>query len=162
MGTRARLLAVVTLALAAAGLPALSRSDFDKAVDFTVGIKDLDRYVTGEKPLPERNPRFLLLEGTVSDIVILDKEEATFRVRVELLSGEWLGTEDVKGYACWVIFSGTEFSKLFPVKAPKTPGPNVVTVNTRLLVAASAREVTATALGEKRVVLEGLYYRIVR
>jgi len=162
MGTRARLLAVVTFALAAAGLSALSRSDFDRIVDFTVDIKDLDRYVTGEKALPERNPRFLLLEGTVSDIVILDKEEASFRVRVELLSGEWFGTEDVKGYACWVVFSGPELAALFPAKAPKNPGPGVVTVNKRLLVVATAREVTTNALGENRVLLDGIYYKITR
>lgn len=162
MGTRARLLAVLTLSLAAAGLPAISRSDFDKTVDFSVNIKELDQYVTGGKALPERNPRFVLLEGTVSDIMVLDKEEETFQVLVELLSGEWIGTEDVKSHACWIVFSGPEYAKLFPAKAPKTPGPGVVTVNTRLLVVAVAQEVGENAFGEKRVVLEGFRYRVVR
>lgn len=162
MGTRARFLAVVTLSLAAAGLSALSRSDFDRTVDFAVEIKELDAYLTGQRTLPERNQRFLLLEGTVSDVVVLDKEEATFKVRVELISGEWVGTEDVKSYTCWIVFSGPEYAKLFPARAPKTPGPGVVTVNTRILAVALARDVGQNAFGEKRVILEGIHYRIVR
>ena len=99
-------------------LPALSRGDFDRVVDFSVTLKTLAAAAEGRTPLP--TGRMLLLSGTVSDVTILNKDQATFKVRIELITGEWIGLEDVKAYACYVEFSGPEFFKVFPIRAPRT------------------------------------------
>ena len=102
-------------------LPALSRGDFDRVVDFSVTLKTLAAVAEGKAPLP--TGKMLLLSGTVSDVNILNKDERAFKVRIELITGEWIGLEDVKAYACYVEFSGPEFFKVFPARPPRTASP---------------------------------------
>ncbi len=155
-----RTAAVLALFLAiAASLSAVSKGDFDRVVDFSVTLKTLDAVADGKEALP--GARMLLLSGTVSGITVLNKDEPTFKVRLELITGEWIGTEDVKAYACYVEYSGPEFYKVFPARAPAKAGSDVVVQNARVLVAARALSVITTPLGEKRVLLEGAYIRVI-
>jgi len=156
---RSTLAACVLLLACSSVLPALSRADFDRAVDFSVTLKTLAAVAEGSAPLP--GAKMLVLTGTVSDVTILDKEQATFRVRIELIAGEWIGLEDVKSYACYVEFAGPEFFALFPARAPRSPTRGVVTLDTRVMVVGVARDVTETALGEKRVRVQGAYVRVI-
>jgi len=140
--------------------PAASRSDFEKVVDFSITLKTLAAVAEGKTPLS--TGRLAMLEGTVSNVTILDKEQETFRVRVEIISGEWFGLDDVKSYTCLVEFAGPEYFKVFPAKAPRNPGPNVVVQNNRLVVIGRPFQVIKTPLGENRVLVEGLFLRVVR
>jgi hypothetical protein len=141
----------------AAALPAASKADFDRVVDFSVTLKTLAAAADGKAALP--TSRMLLLAGTVSTITILNKDQASFQVRIELITGEWLGLEDVKAYACYVDFTGADFFNTFPARAPAQPGPGVIVQSARVLVAARAVSIVTTPLGEKRVLLEGAYIR---
>ncbi len=137
----------------------ISASDFEKIVDFSVTLKTLASAAAGETALPPN--RLFLLNGTVSEISFLDKEKASFRVRIRLLSGEWIGLEDVKSYACYVTFSGPEFFSVFPARAPKNPAPDTVVANTRVLVVARALGPVDLPIGEGKVMaLEGLFLRV--
>jgi hypothetical protein len=156
---RSAVLACVLLLACVSFLPALSRADFDRVVDFSVTLKTLSSAADGTAPLPVG--RMVLLSGTVSDVSILDKDEATFRVRIELIAGEWVGLEDVKAYACYVEFSGPEFFKVFPARPPRSGTPGVVVLDSRVMVVGSARDITTSPLGEKRVRLQGAYIRVI-
>ena len=99
--------AILSGLLLAAAVPAafgLSRADFDRVVDFSVTLKDLSAVADGREPLP--SGKLVILNGTVSDVNVISKDEGSFRVRIELITGEWIGTEDVKSYTCYVDFTG--------------------------------------------------------
>jgi hypothetical protein len=150
-------LACLFLLLGATALPALSHGDFDRVVDFSVTLKSLAAAAEGKAQLP--TGRMVVLSGTVSDVAILDKEQATFKVRIELITGEWIGLEDVKAYSCYVEFSGPEFFKVFPARAPRAATPGVISGNSRVLVVGRVVDVTTTPQGEKRTRLDGAYIR---
>jgi hypothetical protein len=156
---RSLALACVLFLLGLAPLTALSRADFDRVVDFSLTLKNLAAVADGREPLP--GGRLLLLSGTVSDVNIVSKDEANFKVRIELIAGEWIGLDDVKSYACYVDFTGPEYFKVFPARAPRTTTPGTVTLNARVVVIGSAVEVTRTPLGEKRVLVQGVHIRVI-
>jgi hypothetical protein len=160
MRTTARIGLAACLLLTAAFAPAIARSDFDRVVDFSVSLKTVAAAAGGQAALP--GGKLFVLDGTVSDVSILDKEQGSFRARIELISGEWIGTEDVKSYSCWIEFSGPAFFKSFPARAPKDPTPDMVFLNSRLLVVARAIGVTTSHQGEKRMLMEGLYARTIK
>ena len=160
MPTTARIGLAACLLLMAALAPAITRSDFDRVVDFSVSLKTVAAAADGKAALPEG--KLFLLDGTVSDVSILDKEQGSFRARIELITGEWIGTEDVKSYSCWIEFSGPAFFKLFPARAPKDPTPDMVFLNSRLLVVARTIGVTTSHQGEKRMLMEGLSTRVIK
>jgi hypothetical protein len=150
-------LACVLLLACSSLLPALSRTDLDRVLDLSVTLKSLSAAADGTTSLP--SGRMILLSGRVSDVAILDKEVATFRVRIELITGEWVGTDDVKAYSCYVEFSGPEYFKVFPARPPRKAAPGTVVLDSRVIVMGSAQGVTTTPLGEKRVRVQGAYIR---
>jgi len=153
------LLASFVLAAAAQVAFGLSRADFERVADFSVTLKDLAAVADGAARMPDG--RFVVLNGTVSDVNVIDKEQASFRVRIELITGEWIGTDEVKSYSCYVDFTGPEFSKVFPAKPPRTPVEGTVVINSRVIVVGRPLEVTRTPLGEKRVLVQGIFVRAV-
>ncbi len=154
-----RILPVVAciLVLAAASLPALSRADLDRVIDLSVTLKSLATAAEEGSALPQGHT--VLLSGTVSDVTILNKDEAGFKVRIELITGEWIGLEDVKAYTCYVEFTGAEYARLFPARPPREPNRQLVTLNSRVIVLGRVMGTTATPLGAKRVLVDGAYIR---
>jgi hypothetical protein len=139
-------------------LPALSRADLDKIIDPSVTLKTLSAVADGKASLSAA--RMVLLTGTVSDVSILDKEEESFRVRIELITGEWIKLEDVKSYACYVEFSGPEYFKVFPARAPREATPGVIATNSRVVIIGKPLRVVDTPLGAKHVLVEGVLVRV--
>ena len=137
----------------------LTRADFERVVDFSITLKDLAAVADGQARL--QSGKLVILSGTVSDVNVIGKDEASFRVRIELITGEWIGTEDVKSYACYVDFSGPEYFQVFPARPPRTPTPGIVAIDSRVIVIGRPAEVTKTPLGESRVVVEGMFVRTV-
>lgn len=161
MRARARIVLAVCLLLAAAlTAPAATRFEFDSVVDFSVSLKSLAAVAAGEASLP--SGRLFVLDGTISDLTVLDKEQGSFRARIELISGEWIGTEDVKSYACLIDFAGPGFFKRFPARPPRDPAPDIVLLNSRVIVVARPIGLTTAPQGEKRVLLEGIYVRVIK
>jgi hypothetical protein len=135
----------------------LSRADFERVVDFSVTLKTLAAVADGSAPFP--SGKMVVLSGTVSDVNIIEKDQGSFKVRIELMTGEWIGQEDVKAYACYVEFSGPEFFKIFPARAPANAPAGVVTANSRVILVGTPVEVTTTPMGEKQVLLQGAFIR---
>jgi len=145
------------LLLAGAYLPALSRADLERIIDFSVTLKSLATAAEQGSSLPEG--KTVLLSGTVSDVNILSKDEAGFKVRIELITGEWIGLDDVKAYTCYVEFTGGEYFRLFPARPPKEANRQLITLNSRVIVLGRVVGLTTTPLGAKRVLVDGAYIR---
>jgi hypothetical protein len=152
-------MAAVLLAASAACATGLSRADFQRVVDFSITLKDLAAVADGHESLP--TGKIVILNGTVSDVNVISKDEASFRVRIELITGEWIGTEDVKSYTCYVDFTGPEYFKIFPARQPRNPVPGTVVINSRVIVVGQPVAVTTTPMGEKRVLVQGMFVRTV-
>ncbi len=149
---------LVAALLLASPLYAFDRQDFDRIADFSVTIKTL----AGLTDPGRLSGRLLLLDGTVASMQFLDPEEATFAVELELAGGEWIGTEDVKIYLCRVRFRGAEYFRLFPRRAPRSPGPSQVVPNDRILVLARLAGRTPGEDGVLLWLLDGLAVRPLR
>ena len=149
----------ILLLVGPAFLPALSRADLDRVIDFSVTLKSLATAADSGAPIPPG--RTVLLSGTVSDVNILNKDQAGFKVRMEMITGEWIGTEDVKAYSCYVEFTGAEYFKMFPARPPRTPDRDLVVLNSRVIVVGRVVNVATTPLGAKRVLLDGAFIRTV-
>jgi hypothetical protein len=151
--------AALLLAASAPGAPALSGADFERVVDFSATVKTLAADAArGTMPT---SGRLVMLDATVAEIAVLDAEPARYRVRLDLMSGEWVGTDEVLGYHCYVDFSGPRYAEVIPARAPREPGPGVVVPRLRLLVVALPRSIVTSPLGEKRILLDGLALRVI-
>jgi hypothetical protein len=151
------LFACILLLAGPAILPALSRADLDRVIDFSVTLKSLATAADSGAPIP--TGRTVLLSGTVSDVNIVNKDQAGFKVRIELITGEWIGLDDVKSYSCYVEFTGAEYFKMFPARPPRTANRDLVSMNSRVIVVGRIVQVAATPLGDKRVLVDGAYIR---
>ena len=140
----------------------IDAGDFDAVADFSVTIKTLSQLDEATAAAYGLMDRFLLLDGTVTNKLVLDSNEESYLVQVELVSGEWIGLEEVRSYRCLVLFSGPEFARVFPRRAPRDAGPRVITPNDRVLLVARLLEPVVLE-GEQSVwVLEGVYARPLR
>jgi len=150
-------LACILLVIGPVILPALSRAGLESVIDLSVTLKTLATAADSGASIPAG--RTVLLSGTVSDVNILNKDPAGFKVRIELITGEWIGTEDVKSYYCYVEFTGSEYFKIFPGRPPRNANRDLVTLNSRVLVVGRVVSVGVTPLGEKRALVDGAYIR---
>jgi hypothetical protein len=136
---------------------AQTRTAFDRIVDFSVTLKTVSAAAAGAAVLPA--DRLLLLEGSISEIVVLDDRPQSWKVRVELMAGEWIGIDEVRGYRCWITFAGPAYAEVFPAEGPEEPTPGYIPAHSRVLVLARAIAPEVTPLGEKVMLLEGLAVR---
>jgi hypothetical protein len=150
-------LACILLLAGAAILPALSRADLERVIDFSVTLKTLAAAAEQGAPLPEG--KTVLLSGTVSDVAIVNKDPAGFKVRIELITGEWIGLDDVKAYTCYVEFTGAEYARLFPARPPKEPDRRLIMLNSRVVLLGRVVGMTTTPMGDRRVLVDGAYIR---
>ncbi|HET6452262.1 MAG TPA: hypothetical protein VFI08_13170 [Spirochaetia bacterium] len=136
---------------------ALSRSELDRVIDFSVTLKSLAAAAQDGGAVPQG--RVVLLSGTVSDVNVVNKDPADFRVRLELITGEWIGLEDVKSYTCYVDFAGSEYARLIPARPPREANRDLVTLNSRVIVIGRVVGVTSTALGGRQALVDGAFIR---
>lgn len=152
--------ALLALGLVGTLASAQTRAAFDKIVDFSVTLKTVSAAAAGETVLPAN--RLLLLDGTITEVVVLDDRPQSWEVRVTLTAGEWIGLDEVRGYQCWVTFAGPEYREVFPAEAPDEPSPGYLPLRSRVLVLARAVGPAVTPLGEKIMSVEGLAVRLSR
>ena len=153
------LLACAFLLLAAPAARGATQGDFDRIVDIDTTLKSLaDEAAGGAVP----TGRIVILDGTVSDVNIVDKNEGTFKVRIQIISGEWLGLEDVKSYTCYVDFSGSQYFRVFPARAPAAAKPGIVALNSRVLVVGRPISVVFSPQGERTVLVQGIHVRTIK
>jgi hypothetical protein len=139
---------------------AATRAELGGVVDFSVTLKTVAAAAQGQAALPA--DKFFILVGTVTEVVFLDKDPQSFSVRVQLLSGEWIGKDDVEGYTCYVTFTGSRFGHLFPAKATEDSPADIIVVNTRVLVVARSSGTTLSPEGVKTALLEGVEIRAIQ
>jgi hypothetical protein len=162
MSMKRAIAAVLVLMIWAPAAFSIDAEDFDAVADFSVTIKTLNRLDEATATAYGLMDRFLLLDGTVTNILVLDANEESYLVQVELVSGEWIGLDEVRSYSCWVLFSGPRFASVFPARLPRNPPPGVIAANDTILIVALPLQTVEIAEGETAWVLEGIYARPLR
>lgn len=80
------------------------------------------------------------------------------QVEMEIVYGEWVGTEEVIGYKCFVNLSGAIAFRVFNRLRPEEGCSLMIPVNTKVLIVAKPLRVI-TKNGEKSWLLETYYIR---
>lgn len=120
----------VLFMLTAALVSGADRAEFDRVVDFSATLEDLDEIVRGERPFdPEK---LVIVEGAVESITVVNREEESFLAFAELVKGRWIGLEEIGVTTCYVQFAGPEFSGRLSSR-PAEDG-STVSLNSRVLV----------------------------
>ncbi len=154
--------AVLLLLIWTSAVFSIDTGDFDTVADFSVTIKTLSRLDEATATAYGLMDRFLLLDGTVTNILVLDANEESYLVQVELVSGEWIGLDEVRSYSCWVLFSGPRFAGVFPARVPRNPPPGVIAANDTILIVAVPLQTVEIAEGETAWVLQGIHARLLQ
>lgn len=91
-----------------------SSSQLLRILDPVTDLKALARMVenTGFNPASFR--KFILIDGSIAGITVLDPNPKTFTAELEVVQGEWVRTEDVKLYRAYVYLQGPSFASMLP------------------------------------------------
>ncbi len=150
---------VLLLSLSLFCLSADGEGDFDAIIDFDITLQDLDRLVNSEGYRNIQGDKLLILNGAISAIEVVSGEEEPFQAEIDLVSGKWIGMEDVEMYTCLVRVSGPEFEERIPVRRRREPRPDEITVNSLALVVGRLADVIEMNNGRRKAVVEGLHIR---
>ena len=152
--------ACAAVLICASSAYAATRAELSGVIDFSVTMRRVAEAAEGRAALPPG--KFFILVGTVTEVTPLSKEEGDFSVRVRLLAGEWFGNTEVKGYSCYVTFTGSAFKALFPARVSADSPADAIAVNTRVLTVARWTGTTLSPTGEKIAQLEGVEVRAIQ
>ncbi len=138
---------------------AANQDAFDANVDFSMNIREIDTLVSQNQEKKIDPNKYLILNGTVESIDIIQGDEANFVALVELVSGEWVGLEKVTLYQVFVVLSGPEFYRRIPAQPPQNPGPDIIKKDDQLLVVGKFADVGQMPDGKYVAVINGLHAR---
>ena len=140
-------------------LCAADESSFDSAVDFSMNIREIDTLVK-QNQLQKIDPKkYLLLNGAVASINILQPDESNFLALVELVSGDWTGTEKVSLYRVLVVFSGPEYYKRISQQMSQNIASDAIRANDQLLVVGQFADVLQMPDGTNAAVINAVHAR---
>ena len=141
-----------------AGVSASPAPGFDRVVDFSITLKQLNSMVS-ENNTEALKDKYFILNGALSSFSVVDKDPENYRVELMLVNGEWEGVSDVYIYRSVIIFQGKAYEDMFPARRKKTPGPSEVSMNSGLIIVAKLNNVINIG-GVPVPVLDGYYLRI--
>jgi hypothetical protein len=102
--------------------------------------------------------RLVLFTGTIASRKIVNGDEAGFVGELELIDGEWQGTESVAMYKSFLRLEGPVFFGTIPQGRSREKNPNEIETNTRYLVIGQIVELRREREGSFPV-LKVLYLR---
>ena len=136
----------ITLTCAASFAFGVDKAELDEVVTFEESLKSLALAVRGEAEPPPQD-KVLIIDGVVSGVQVIDAEEESFRARIELVSGEWQGLENIMMYKTYVDIAGAEFFHRVPSRANRRPTGGAIETNNRIVVAGRFEGETAKEEG---------------
>ena len=137
--------------------------EFLTMVDFYAQLEHLCEFVENQ---PDeivaqviQQQRVFLITGPIAAREIIVPEAENFVGEFEIVSGQWIGLEDVKMYRGFVQFYGPQFSNLIPAAGSRRSSPEEIPLNANVLIPvllAGVREYE----GVRVPVFEGIEIRI--
>jgi len=125
-------------------------SQLSRILDLSLDLKGAMRLVGKPDFNPTSFRKFLLLDGSIAGITILEKNPTNFTAELELVQGEWIGTEEVKLYRAYVYAQGPSFASLLS---------SSIKANDYVLVIGSIEEIYTDDAGVRYPVILALSIR---
>ncbi len=108
--------------------------DLENEFSFDLELRDFVQANPKERSEMIQQKQFVVLEGSLASISVLDPDPDNLYVQTELINGKWEGLDEVEMFKGFVIFMDKAFADRFPRRVPRNPGPEVVTANSHVLV----------------------------
>jgi len=157
---RQTVLALFILSCSVTLVAAQPKDTFDSAVSFTVSLSRLEEMVSDGTLNGVDTEKTYILDGIIAGVVVLDPDPETFLARIDLVTGAWEGLDKIDTYKAYVMVSGPSFAERIPRRMPRNPGPEIISANSRVMIAGSVIDVAYDRMIGKPVpVIDGFYVR---
>ncbi len=139
----------------------ISKKDFDRVVDFNATIDTLGMAL--KKNLNVDKDKVYILNGTVSNVTVINRKRDNYEVILEIVSGKWVGLEKIEVYKVMVRFKGPRYYGIILTRKPHRARHPVIVPNTRVLfvgkIVGQMRPVNFVDSSDKAWLLDGFYIR---
>lgn len=109
-------------------------NDIKGIINTEISLSQLSRLSPEEMDRIIEEDRYLIINGTVSSIMEIERSDTNLILDLHLVNGKWIGLDRVEEYRCIVNISGKEWEPLFPRRTPREPADNMILLNNRILV----------------------------
>ncbi len=93
------------------------------------------------------NHSLVLFSGTVASRTVINGEEADFLGELELIDGEWQGTDAVTMFKSILLLEGPDYFHAIPQRRSRRTDPREISTNTRFMVIGEAVDKRETSEG---------------
>ena len=131
-------------------------------VDFSITLQEIHRILEDEGPAGLPTDRALVIDGVVAEIVVIDPEPESFLVQIELVTGRWIGLEEIRIYRAYVFVQGPRFVERVSLRAAANDQYDVVTPNSRVIVLGNIVDVFVDEDGTSAPIIDGIDLRLIR
>lgn len=107
---------------------------FESIVNPHISLVELSRMSPAELDALILADQYLIIEGTISSIIEIERSDANLILDLQLVSGRWIGLEKVEDYKCIVNINGKEWEPRFPRRRPRTLTDEIIIQNNQVLV----------------------------
>lgn len=121
-----------------------------RLLDLSLDLKGVVQLVQKPSFDPASFRKFVLLDGSIAGITVVERNPANFTAELELVQGEWIGTEDVKLYRAFVYAQGPSFASILST---------TIKSNDYVLVVGSIEEIYTDDAGVRYPVILALSIR---
>ena len=161
-GAYGKLLFYLVLMLSAAAAGAQQRQVEAATVDFSITLQEIHRILEDEGPAGLPTERTLVIDGVVAEILVIDPEPESFLVQIELVTGRWIGLEEIRLYRAYVFVQGPQFFERVSAGAAANDQRDVVTPNSRIIVLGNIVDVFVDEDGTSAPIIDGIDLRLIR
>lgn len=143
----------------AAVLGALERSVPANVVDFSLTLEEIHRILEehGAAGLP--TDRAVLLDGVVAEITVIDPDPESYLAQIDLVSGRWIGLQEVRLYRAYVFVQGSAFAERISARPLPEDATGVIALNSRVIVLGSIIDVFVDEDGTRAPIIDGFDLR---
>lgn len=129
------LLAGLFVFLPATLLIGQTREEWTSLTNFDVTLEELSEMVDQPGALEAVADKILILRGVVGTRQVSINDGENYQAELVLISGKWIGLEEVRMYSVIAVLSGLEFANYVPSGRTRNPHPDEVPLNGDVLVA---------------------------
>ena len=140
----------------------VDRDWFDQTIDFALSLEEIHHRIEGGDIDSLFTGRAVLLDGVVAEITVIDPEPESFFAQIDLVTGRWRGLDEIRLYRAYVFVQGPQFAGMIPASPPREPNPDLLAVNSRILVVGALVDLFDEPDGGVAPVIDGFHLRPIR
>ena len=150
----------IVATLSGVSLDALDRQALGDVVDFSMTLEQIHHILEEEGAAALPSDRAVVLDGVVAEILLIDPEPETFLAQIDLVSGRWIGLQDIRLYRAYVFVEGPQFAeRLSAAPAARGAAADAITTNSRVIVLGTIIDVYIEQDGSSAPIIDGFELR---